>query len=71
MNKTAKVSIDAIKKLRDKTSASFSDVKSALEASGGDEAKAMEWLRERGAQIAQKRGGRDAGEGRIGVLRSS
>ena len=62
---TKKVSLEAIKALRDKTSASLNDVRSALESSGGDEAKALAWLRERGAAIAEKRQGRTTGQGRV------
>ena len=62
---TAKVSVDAIKTLRDKTSASLSDVRKALESSGGNEAKALQLLRERGAAIAETRQGKAAGDGRI------
>jgi elongation factor Ts len=61
----AKNNLNAIKSLREKTSASINDVRSALEASGGDEAKALEFLRQRGAQIAEKRQGRSALQGRI------
>jgi elongation factor Ts len=57
--------LDAIKALREKTSASITDVRSALQASGGDEGKALELLRQRGAQIAEKRQGRSALQGRI------
>jgi len=62
---TPKVPVKAIKALRDKTSASLNDVRHALEASGGNEAKALEWLRQRGAQIAEKRQGRATGQGRV------
>ena len=60
-----KVSVDAIKALRDKTSASLNDVRAALEQSGGDESKALAFLRERGAAIAEKRQGRTTGQGRV------
>ena len=60
-----KVSLEAIKALREKTSASLNDVRSALESSGGNETKALELLRQRGAQMAQKRQGRATGQGRI------
>ena len=59
------VSLDAIKALRDKTSASLKDVRAALEAAGGNEAKALEVLRQRGALIAEKRQGRATGQGRV------
>ena len=61
----AKVSLEAIKALREKTSASLNDVREALESAGGDEAKAFELLRQRGALIAQTRQGRTTGQGRI------
>jgi elongation factor Ts len=65
MSKPKKISIEAIKALRDKTSASINDVRSALESAGGDEAKALQFLRERGAAIAEKRQGRATGQGRV------
>lgn len=60
-----KASLEAIKALREKTSASLNDVREALASSGGDEAKALEWLRQRGAHIAKARQGRATGQGRI------
>jgi elongation factor Ts len=60
-----KVSLEAVKALREKTSASLADVRNALESAGGDEQKAMELLRQRGVLIAEKRQGRSTGQGRI------
>jgi len=60
-----KISLEAIKALRDKTSAALGDVRAALEASGGDEDKALKLLRERGALIAEKRQDRSTGQGRV------
>ena len=60
-----KVSLEAIKALREKTSASLNDVRAALESAHGNEAKALEFLRQRGAEIAQKRQGRVTGQGRV------
>lgn len=60
-----KISLEAIKALREKTSASLNDVRAALESSGGNEAKALEFLRARGAAIAEKRAGRTAAQGRV------
>lgn len=60
-----KVSLDAIKSLREKTSASLNDVREALASTHGDETKALEWLRKRGAQIAAKRQGRATDQGRV------
>lgn len=60
-----KVSLDAIKELREKTSASISDCRNALEEASGDMKKATELLRKRGLEIAAKKQGRLAKEGRI------
>jgi elongation factor Ts len=60
-----KVSLDAIKALREQTHASLNDCREALESSGGDQQKALEWLRKRGAAIAEKRQGRTAAQGRV------
>ena len=60
-----KISLEAIKTLRKKTSASINDCRAALESSGGDERKAMEYLRQRGASIAEKRQGRATAQGRV------
>ena len=62
---TKKVSLDAVKALREKTSASINDCRTALESAGGDERKALELLRQRGAAIAEKRQGRTAAQGRV------
>jgi len=63
--RAGKVSLEAIKALREKTGASIADVRAALEAAGGREAKAVEELRRRGAQVAEQRAGRATGQGRI------
>ena len=60
-----KASLEAIKALREKTSASLNDIRCALESAGGDEAKALELLRQRGAAIAEKRQSRATGQGRV------
>ncbi len=65
MTMKTKISVEAIKALRDKTSASMNDVRAALESAGGDEAKALQLLRQRGAHIAEKRQGRATGQGRV------
>ncbi len=58
-------SIDAIKELRNKTCASFSECKKALEDAAGDIKKAQELLRKRGLEIAAKKQDRHAKDGRI------
>ena len=62
---TGKPGLDAIKALREKTSASLNDIRNALESAGGDEQKALVLLRQRGAAIAEKRQGRATGQGRV------
>ncbi len=61
-----KITAKMVKELREKTGAGMMDCKKALEASGGDEEKAMAWLREKGIAKAQKRAGKTASEGMIG-----
>ncbi|RKY42375.1 MAG: translation elongation factor Ts [Candidatus Makaraimicrobium thalassicum] len=70
--------LDAVKKLRFKTSAGMMECKDALKESGGDIEKAVEILRKKGIAKAAKKASRIAGEGviesyihtrgRIGVL---
>ena len=55
-----------VKDLREKTGAGMMDCKQALKETGGDEKKAMNWLREKGISKAQKKSGRSATEGFIG-----
>ncbi len=62
---TKKSNLDAIKALREKTSASIGDVRKALEDAGGDAKKAEGFLKQRGATIAEKRQDRATGQGRI------
>jgi elongation factor Ts len=57
------VSAAEVKSLREKTGAPIVDVKNALEEAEGDETKAIEILRKKGAASAAKRGGRGTAEG--------
>lgn len=59
------VSIELVKKLRDKTGAGIADCKKALVESEGDFDKAVEYLRKKGAAASQKRSDRIAKEGLI------
>ena len=52
------VTTEQIKELRDKTGISIAQCKQALEEAGGDMAKALETLKAKGAQIAEKKSGR-------------
>jgi elongation factor Ts len=59
------ISIELIKELRNMTLASVAHCKKALEQTGGDITKALELLRKQGLEIAAKKQGRLAKEGRI------
>lgn len=52
-----------VKELREKTSAGIMDCKAALQESQGDMEKAVDYLRQKGLAVAQKRAGRTASEG--------
>jgi len=60
-------SLDAIKELREATSCGVIDCKKALEEAGGDMNQAKEILKQRGLELAAKKGGREAKEGRVEV----
>lgn len=72
------VTAQMVKELREKTGAGMLDCKKALEQTGGDVEKAVDWLREKGLAAAAKKAGRAAteglvhayihGAGRVGVL---
>ncbi|MFL5907434.1 MAG: translation elongation factor Ts [Solirubrobacterales bacterium] len=59
------VSAAEVKALRERTGAPMMDVKNALEEAEGDEQKAIEILRKKGAASAAKRSGRGTSEGVI------
>jgi elongation factor Ts len=54
-----------VKELRDKTSAGIMDCKTALQETQGDMQKAVDYLRQKGLAVAQKRAGRTASEGMV------
>jgi len=60
-----KVSLAAIKTLREKTGAPIGNVRSALEEAGGDLSKANEILRQKGFEAAKKRQERVTSAGRV------
>src|SRR5439155_8770429 len=78
MTDEPKISAEQVKALREATGAGMMDCKRALQESGGDVARATEWLRQKGLDSAKKRAGRSAAEGvidsyihfnaRVGVL---
>jgi elongation factor Ts len=59
------ISAEAVKQLREQTGAGFMACKRALQETGGDVAKAVVLLRERGMAAAAKKSGREAREGLI------
>ena len=58
---------EIIKELREKSGAGMMDCKKALDESGGDVEKAIEWLRKKGINTAQKKSSRSASDGLITV----
>lgn len=74
----ANVTPQMVKELRERTQAGMMDCKKALQETGGDMEKAIDYLREKGLAQAAKKSGRLAseglveayihGDGRIGVL---
>ncbi len=63
------VSAEDVKKLREETGAGMMDCKKALDAAGGDFAKAVAWLNEKGLAAAAKKSTREANEGVIEVYK--
>ncbi|MBN1869539.1 MAG: translation elongation factor Ts [Candidatus Omnitrophica bacterium] len=61
------ITIDTIKDLREMTSCGVIECKNALEEAGGDMEKAKQILKKRGLELAAKKGGRTAKEGRIEI----
>lgn len=72
------ITADLVKQLREKTGAPMMDCKRALVETNGDEVKAVDFLRKKGAAVAEKRAAKGANQGiiesyihvgsRIGVL---
>jgi len=59
------VTAEQIKELRERTGISIGQCKKALEDAGGDMAKALELLKEKGAEIAEKKASRTLKAGTI------
>jgi elongation factor Ts len=66
MAEVTQVGAKIVKQLRDMTGAGMMDCKKALQESGGDLEKAVDWLRAKGASKAAKRAEKSANEGTIG-----
>ncbi|EKF19536.1 translation elongation factor Ts [Nitratireductor pacificus] len=61
------ISAAQVKELREKSGAGMMDCKTALTETDGDMEAAMDWLRKKGIAKADKKAGRTAAEGLIGV----
>lgn len=59
--------IKTIKKIREATGAGVVDIKKALEEAKGDEKRAVEIIRQKGLEKADKKEGREVKEGVVGV----
>lgn len=61
----ADIDLKQLKKLRDATAASIADCRRALDESEGNFEKALAWLKKRSVEKAEKKAGRETGEGMI------
>lgn len=59
------ITVEEIKALREETGLSIMQCQKALEEAGGDKAKAIAILKEKGAEIASKKGDRTLGAGAV------
>ncbi len=63
----AEITAALVKDLRERTGAGMMDCKKALSDTGGDIEQAVDWLRKKGLSQAEKKAGRTAAEGLIGI----
>jgi elongation factor Ts len=66
MADTTTINAKDVKDLRDRTGAGMMECNKALQETGGDLEKAIDWLRAKGAAKAAKRADKSANEGAIG-----
>jgi|SRR5476651_44638 len=59
------VDLTLLKKLRNETSASIADCRTALEESANDYKKAVEWIKKRAVEKAEKKADRQTSEGLV------
>lgn len=59
------ITAEDVRKLRETTGAGLMDCKKALEATSGDIEAAVDHLRKQGLKTAEKKAGREAGDGRV------
>jgi elongation factor Ts len=62
------ITASMVKELREKSGAGMMDCKNALKENAGDLEAAMDWLRTKGITKAEKKSGRVAAEGLVGIL---
>lgn len=62
------ISAAMVKELREKTGAGMMDCKKALNETNGDMEAAVDWLRAKGISKADKKAGRTAAEGLVGIV---
>ena len=63
----AEITAATVKELRDRTGLPMMDCKKALDECDGDSDAAVQWLRERGAEVFSKRADRSTDFGRFGI----
>jgi len=63
----AEITAAAVKELREKSGAGMMDCKNALTENDGDMEAAIDWLRKKGLSAAEKKAGRAAAEGLVGM----
>src|SRR5688572_18780050 len=66
----AEITASLVKELRERTGAGMMECKKALTENNGDIDASAEWLRKQGLAKADKKAGRVAAEGRIGVAQA-
>lgn len=64
----AEITASLVKELREKTGAGMMDCKKALAETAGDLEAAVDWLRKKGIASAEKKAGRAATEGLVGLV---
>ena len=64
----SEITATAVKSLREKTGLPMMKCKEALQAVGGDEQSAIEWLRKENIKIQASRLGRETAFGRMGLF---
>ena len=64
----AEITAALVKELREKTGAGMMECKKALSETGGDLEGAIDFLRKKGLSVAEKKAGRIASQGLVGVV---